>query len=816
MMITTKIKMDLQNKGITPRVDAVQGDANTRALELKLYEQGKSWEVPADVTARLRYRKPDKTGGVYDTLPDGTPAWQIEGNTVTLILAPQVLSAAGPVLAQAELLSGADNLASFEIQIDVAPNVSADVIKSEDYINIQAWLLESLDTALAQAEQDGAFVPSISMGAVATLGYGSPAEAYFTGTGKAPVLNLKIPEGYTPQKGLDYYTEEEKQELQDAVTEAVRPDLIAKFQQYPKFANSTEECVDTDAVYVLPDGYLYGYMECSIAGYENLVPTSEALDSTDIYNDGLGYKDGSYISSSSGADGTKEGHAATGMIAYPVKSATQPPTIYLKGGTPDRIVYYLSDKTYKLSITVSAPKYFTIEELDEDYWKITPTMEDSGNSSLYEGQGSGGYLRFDCVCDTGADLIITLDEEIAESTETVYQWTNTGHAFVPADYEDRIISLEEETADQESRLSDLESSSDGVPAYVCEEAERVADLVLDKRNAQCICFAALSDIHYPYDDAVEDVSTAQALQHAAMGLTEIRKFLPLDFVGFFGDYVKGASDSTVAESKAALKFIRRTLYEAGLGVRQIWMQGNHDRNPYDTDDGDLTDDELYAYIFAGNAGTVDPENVHRGYGYQDFEGQKIRVIYLNSSDISGAETAGDHMWSGAQLRWLANTALDLTEKETPEEWGVVVLSHEPMNWGTVPAFTILDGYASGSSGTAAATEGETVAFDFTDVPRGEILCCVNGHTHNFRYSQTGENGIWQIAVPQVCAGRYNEYAASWPEVGGEVDENSEPVYYYKTADSAQATSFCVFLIDRKNRKIQAICYGAGIDREISY
>jgi lysophospholipase L1-like esterase len=44
---------------------------------------------------------------------------------------------------------------------------------------------------------------------------------------------------------------------------------------------------------------------------------------------------------------------------------------------------------------------------------------------------------------TESDVIVTLDQEIAYTTpSTGYAWANTGHAFVPAEYEDRIVELE--------------------------------------------------------------------------------------------------------------------------------------------------------------------------------------------------------------------------------------------------------------------------------------------------------------------------------------------------------------------------------------
>jgi hypothetical protein len=46
--------------------------------------------------------------------------------------------------------------------------------------------------------------------------------------------------------------------------------------------------------------------------------------------------------------------------------------------------------------------------------------------------------------DGTENIVITINEEIAVS-EGGYEWTNTGHAFAPADYEDRIVDLEKNT-----------------------------------------------------------------------------------------------------------------------------------------------------------------------------------------------------------------------------------------------------------------------------------------------------------------------------------------------------------------------------------
>lgn len=356
-----------------------------------------------------------------------------------------------------------------------------------------------------------------------------------------------------------------------------------------------------------------------------------------------------------------------------------------------------------------------------------------------------------------------------------------------------------------------------IPSYVQRETDRVAELVLSKQTNRSLTFAALSDFHYPYDDRSDGSAyTSQSIRHAGLGVAGLRKQVSMDFVGLFGDYVAGAPNSTIAESKAALEYVNNAMYEAGLGVQQIWLQGNHDRNPYDTDDGDLTPEDMYANIFYHNTGTVvDPAHPRGGYGYKDFEQQKIRVIYWNSSEQSGVENVTDHCFTADQYRWMADVAFDFESKEVPSEWGVVMLSHMPVNWSKqLTAF--VDAYISGSSTTVTAADDVPVTVDFIGKDRAEFICAVNGHTHNYRSSKVGNYQFWQIAAPQVCAGRYNEYATSWPEGGGELDADGTPIHYAKVADSSRSTSFCVIVVDRENRKIHALHYGAGIDREFDY
>lgn len=141
MRVTHALCMDLARSGCKPIVGAVQGEGNTRALEIYLFNKGVAWELPDGATAAVAFQKPDGTAGLYDKLPNGNAATTISGNTVTAVLAPQVLTCAGMVLASivfydAEL----DTLATFPFKIMVEKNPAAGEQLSNDY-----YALRNLD-----------------------------------------------------------------------------------------------------------------------------------------------------------------------------------------------------------------------------------------------------------------------------------------------------------------------------------------------------------------------------------------------------------------------------------------------------------------------------------------------------------------------------------------------------------------------------------------------------------------------------------------------------------------------------------------------
>ena len=156
MMITHKLELDLLRRGSVQRIDVVQGDRNTRQVELTLCADGEPWEIPEGSSAVMRYCKSDGTKGFYDTLPDGRTAWKAEGNILTLELAPQMLTAQGIVFAQVEMLQEQASLTTFGFQIRVEGNPAAGALGSENYFNWLQWMEAELDARLKAVRESSA------------------------------------------------------------------------------------------------------------------------------------------------------------------------------------------------------------------------------------------------------------------------------------------------------------------------------------------------------------------------------------------------------------------------------------------------------------------------------------------------------------------------------------------------------------------------------------------------------------------------------------------------------------------------------------
>lgn len=158
MNIKHSIGLNLSAYAIPCRLHMVQGDSNSRTIVATLWDGAQPYSVPDGSSVMVRFRKPDGTGGLYDSSEAGETI-SYAGNVVTAPVATQMLAVAGDVFAEIDIFgsgsgTAAERLATFRFVVEVAPCVLPDAeIISSDYYNVLAAKVAEAVAAAAQAEQ---------------------------------------------------------------------------------------------------------------------------------------------------------------------------------------------------------------------------------------------------------------------------------------------------------------------------------------------------------------------------------------------------------------------------------------------------------------------------------------------------------------------------------------------------------------------------------------------------------------------------------------------------------------------------------------
>ena len=335
---------------------------------------------------------------------------------------------------------------------------------------------------------------------------------------------------------------------------------------------------------------------------------------------------------------------------------------------------------------------------------------------------------------------------------------------------------------------------------------------------------------------------AQSLIHAGQGMDLVRKYANVDFATCLGDNgwgsgVEGSAyRATIEMGIEEIRSANACIDSAFRGIPNFRSVGNHDSLVfnYTFNNNDYLDaQELFPLYGAYNRGAVFHNgNKERGYCYRDFEDWKLRVICMNTSDLQELSLPNDMQKpvyvSGTQGKWFAET-IDLSNKADAEEWSILILSHAPLDWGyrCIYLCDILKAYVDGNS-ISVERDGVTISYNYSGKNKAKIIGNCHGHNHNFQVdylrrlvsdTTTEPITIKRFCIPNACFERSNERGENGLESGtdGVYDiEYGEEISCEKVAGTSQDTAFCVVTIDIVARKIYADCYGAGIDREISY
>lgn len=414
--------------------------------------------------------------------------------------------------------------------------------------------------------------------------------------------------------------------------------------------------------------------------------------------------------------------------------------------------------------------------------------------------------------------------------------------------ENAIIDCKKSILDCENSIANLpttdgsggSSTSNTVPDYVVEEADRVAKEVLSKQNPNTFTFLAISDMH----QHLSDDQIMESNVHAGQGMDLVRQAVHVDFGVVLGDNGWGSNGKSdggayqatlnlgIEEIRSANKCIDASM----RGIQNFRVPGNHCSLIYNysfNGNSYLDNNRIFPLYGAYNADVVWSDGAKdRGYCYKDIEDHKIRVICMNTSDFKDltlSDNTSPLYMSGTQMKWFAET-IDLSDKADADEWGIIILSHCPLDFMiSIKCCEILKAYLEGTS-VSFVRDGVTVSYDYTGKNAATIIGNFYGHNHNYlvgnlRYLTGGTDAegryttlpidVTRIGIPNACFTRSNERGQN-----NGVDvydiEFGETTTYDKVGGTAEDTSFCVVTVDRVAKKIYATHYGAGYDREIDY
>lgn len=358
-----------------------------------------------------------------------------------------------------------------------------------------------------------------------------------------------------------------------------------------------------------------------------------------------------------------------------------------------------------------------------------------------------------------------------------------------------------------------------IPYFVKTEISEIISKIKEKQNDKTITFLAVSDAHH----LATNENIVNGNTHAGMALKSIAYSLNLDFACCLGDLSWGGNTTTIEEGKKEIETVNKYISEAFDGLVQFRTVGNHDALCYSyTQNGEILSNEyLFSMFGKYNEGAVYGSETS-GYCYRDFDEKKIRVICLNTSELTVGSNASPGRITVEQQEWFANVLKDIGSKIDASEWGVIILSHHPLDWGSVAyASNILKSYIDG---TSIMLNGTT--YDFAESNNATIIAQIHGHLHNFKvdklhsmntstWTVEGQYPVKRVAIPNMCFSRTNEYGQNSGNDSNGIEFGTTEVYN-KTANTAEDTSFCVCVVNPLTSMIYAFCYGAGVDREIYY
>lgn len=260
----------------------------------------------------------------------------------------------------------------------------------------------------------------------------------------------------------------------------------------------------------------------------------------------------------------------------------------------------------------------------------------------------------------------------------------------------------------------------------------------DTNDPDILQFALITDTHRYGPTA--DVRDAEANINAFLDYCNQHK--ELEFAVYGGDFMN-AYDTN---HEQALDCLQRSQDDfKSLPIPFYTTKGNHDCNGKQwknnrPDNTQIITDEEYYQLFSPMSESnplyhpegivIDQDNPHGNYYYRDFEKQRFRLIMLNNYDRDSLEVYGYH---GLQMKWLAEVALDFSQKESPSDWCFVLVGHAfSINHSQNPITRLMHAYVHGQD-FSDIDYGVSYHGNYSRMKRAKMIAMMGGHFHDDIY-----------------------------------------------------------------------------------
>lgn len=304
--------------------------------------------------------------------------------------------------------------------------------------------------------------------------------------------------------------------------------------------------------------------------------------------------------------------------------------------------------------------------------------------------------------------------------------------------------------------------------YFREEINVTAKSIRNKRNEDSMVFALLTDTHYVVNGTWEDTS---------YNLKELHKEIGFDGVIHLGDMTDG-----MVSAKVTKDYVTREMEDLkALDIPIYQVLGNHDSNYFNSNPERMSRQEQQDFYFS----FIDQDikrNQGNSYYYVDFDGIKLRGIFLESYDFEEEIKYG---FSNEALAWLGETL-----KVTPEGYSVVIFSH-------VPPLGCIHYWTDQIRNSDLLME---LLEEYDAIDGKCVMAYIHGHNHADQIYRERRFPIISIG----CT-KFEYFTDKKPE-----GSFTEP----RTLNMVTQELWDIMIINPTEKKLELIRFGAGSDRTI--